>query len=340
MKPIDRREFLYVSSILTAGGAATLAFGCFARNVKESFDNYPELTKEWDPVFGPPVAHGKFYHGRHDFKGHKSNSEYGATSPGVDYDVPIGTPIVPTSNSLLRKLTTGSRGAKTIWLRDKEKRWYWSVYSHLSRYIIDNRYKKLLKGHDQRLIKRNEIIALSGSSGTPEPHLHLGLYHIDYPMMDREYVDPEKYGIDGGKLVFWDGKTDLDKKFYPRVEALERTIKDLEQELATWKEVNHDKEELRGNIKEHGRFLRDNNWIEILDSNHFDEIKKLLKRVTLEEKTFIPGTEPYSLMLKVLGYSAEEKQEIIQTLPFISPNLVSLYKEPIYKEGEFVNRTS
>ncbi len=78
---------------------------------------------------------------------------------------------------------------------------------------------------------------------------------------------------------------------------------------------------------EYGHLLTGIKGKKILDSKHFHDLRALLKRVTLEEKRFTPGARPYSLMLKVVGYSMDESQEVILTLPFIAPGLVNFYKK-------------
>jgi hypothetical protein len=42
-------------------------------------------------------------------------------------------------------------------------------------------------------------------------------------------------------------------------------------------------------------------------------------------------------MLKILGYSTDENQKIILTLPFVAPGLEGFYKKAVYEEGEFFN---
>jgi hypothetical protein len=43
------------------------------------------------------------------------------------------------------------------------------------------------------------------------------------------------------------------------------------------------------------------------------------------------------MMLKILGYSTDENQKIILTLPFIAPGLEAFYRKPVYEEGGFFN---
>jgi len=40
-------------------------------------------------------------------------------------------------------------------------------------------------------------------------------------------------------------------------------------------------------------------------------------------------------MLKLLGYSTDEEQKVILTLPFIAPGLEKSYKKPVFEEGVF-----
>lgn len=327
------------------------AAGCVAQRkqtIEQALDgnNYRKMSKDWDPVFGPSLLITTTYGGKNDFKGHLSHP-VGRRSPGVDYDVSHGTLLVPATSGFLHSIKNSDIGGLVTNLSSYMDVYYKSIYSHLSDNIIDEKY---YHGGEktQRLIKRNEIISLSGNSGRgpkdyggiqPE-HLHFSLYFWDKQDKKSKFQDPEKYGPDGGKPIFWDGETNLDRTFYKRVDALEKTIKNLERELESWPKGNHNLEELRGNISEYGKYLRDADWITILDSKYFNDMKDLLKREILDkskETKHIPGTKPYSLMLKILGYSVAEEQKVVLTLPFISPELVSKYKEPVYEQGEFLH---
>jgi hypothetical protein len=44
-------------------------------------------------------------------------------------------------------------------------------------------------------------------------------------------------------------------------------------------------------------------------------------------------------MMKIVGYSTDEKQEVILTLPFIAPGLEKTYKKPVYEGGPFYHLT-
>jgi len=271
IKKISRREFLETAVLVGAGAVVAANLNCVGGEVKNPFDNYSELTKKWDPIFGPPVPHGKYYHGRHDFKGHKNG---GVANPGVDYDVPSGTPLVPNTNALLYKVNSSERGGLQVIVRHQADLRYSSIYAHLSKSYVNK------KNSQGRLIKRNEIFSLSGASGSAgAPHLHHGLYFKG----KKNPIDPEKYGIDGGKPVFWDCETELDMPSYQRVYELEKVIKNLEKGLQLWSKGNHDLGELKGNILELSKHLKDSSWGGILDSKHFHDMRDLLKRRIISE---------------------------------------------------------
>jgi hypothetical protein len=127
------------------------------------------------------------------------------------------------------------------------------------------------------------------------------------------YLDPEKHGIDGGKPVFWDGETPLDGEADKRLLKLELTLNSFKEELDLWPKSS-EVDELRGHLMDYRHLLGETKGRQILDSKHFQDLRALLKKVTLEEKTYRPGTGPYSMMLKILGYSTDENQKIILTL--------------------------
>jgi hypothetical protein len=197
-------------------------------------------------------------------------------------------------------------------------------------------------GAGVRVLERGEIVALSGNSGfgpreygyVQPPHLHLSLYYLNSKSNTMAYLDPEKHGIDGGKPVFWDGKTLLDVEVERRIALLEVTLSNLSEELRSWSETP-ELDQLKGTLMEHYKLSGSPKGKKILDSKQFQDMRALMKRVVLEGKRYPPGTGPYTLMLKILGYSTDEKQKVILTLPFIAPGLAKIYKKPIFEEGAF-----
>ncbi|MCX8118787.1 MAG: M23 family metallopeptidase [Desulfobacterota bacterium] len=298
----------------------------------EEFDE--RFLKYWDPIFGPPLRWSAIYGGPSNFEGHLR----GGATPGVDYDVPMNTPLVPMMASYLRQATKDRHGSLYVLLVNKHRPSYRISYGHLNRVLVDRSY--FLKGDLQRAaeegvkpLMRDRIVALSGNSGmgllknwfVHPPHLHITLYYLNLENRTLAYLDPEKFGLDGGRPVFWDGETNLDVEPERRIEHLESTLNQLEKELQDW-EGTSELEALREILRPYGRLLQGKKGKALLESEPFLELREHLKRVTLQEKRFLPGTRPYSLMLKVVGYSTEESQEIILTLPFVAPGLEMGYK--------------
>ena len=339
--------------------------------LKTTLENYDEITKDWDPIYGPKLLN-VYYGGPHNFENHE---RWGGDG-GVDYDVPIGTPLAPTHGSRLHAILENRVGGNLLWFKILVSN-YGVCYAHLhNNFFNDYNYKT--KSYPI-FANKEQIIALSGSSGIGpqeklgrmEPHLHFGLTFNKTLRKGEGYlVDPEKYGLDGGKPVFWDGETDLDIVPSLRKHKLERVLDYFEKKLESWPK-DKDLQELKGNLLENYHLIDYNNAKEILDSKHFHDMRELLekktfndkdfqelkgklvknydlmgnikakqildskhfhdmrallKKKTLEEKMYIPGTKPYSLMMEIVGYSTDEKQEIILTLPFIAPRLKHLYK--------------
>ncbi len=354
MTAYTRRNFIAIGlkAALATGIAGSLFSGCTGlRKEKKSLDEvlnrdyYTTLTKNWDPIYGPPLQWFSRYQGPGDFQGHIR----GNASPGVDYDVPMFTPVVPMTSSYLRQKTRDWKDTLYVMLADVFNPAYRVVYAHLDTTLIDEKF--LLAGDvmrflggGARVLRRGEIFALSGNSGlgpmeyrwVQPPHLHVTLYYINFKTNTMVYLDPEKHGIDGGKPVFWDGETPLDGEANKRLLKLESTLSSFKEELDRWPESS-DVEELRGRLMEFAHLLGDAKGRKILDSKHFQDMRALLKKVILQEKRYRPGTGPYGIMLKILGYSTEENQKIILTLPFIAPGLEVFYRKPVYEEGGFFN---
>ncbi len=343
MKKLTRRDLLRKAGQVGLGLGLfhQTLWGCTGKSagsmsLREAFlYEYNEwFLKRWDPIFGPPLRWSSDYGGPSNFHGH---TQAGAT-PGVDYDVPMNTPLVPMMASYLRQATKDKHGSLYILLINKYRPSYRISYGHLNRIFPDRKY--FLRGDIWRApedgiksLTRDQIVSLSGNSGigllknrfVHPPHLHITLYYLNRRNGTMAYLDPEKFGLDGGKPVFWDGETSLDVEPQERIFHLELTLKNLSQELHHW-QGEFILEELRGNVMEHAGYLSGMKGKEIIDSKHFQEMRSLLRKVVLEEKRFPPGTRPYALMLKVVGYSMDENQEIILTLPFIAPSLVTLYR--------------
>ncbi len=262
-------------------------------------ENYLELTKGWDPIFGPDLLKTPAYGGTADFAGHKRAGVWG---PGVDYGVDVGTPLVPVAASFLLAagyVSTPMAGlmidAKFISAQAAFN--FVHLYDIMSEQMYPRDSRIGFTGKPIRVMERNEIIALSGNTGAgvSVPHLHLTLWQ-----KIPTFIDPEKYGIDSGRLTFWDGKTDLDVTVPKRPQHLEEVLQGFEGNLAAWQD-----KELAGKLLEYKKLMGDVKATKALGSKHFHDLRALLKRTVLEEKKYSSGTEPYSMMLEILGYSSD-----------------------------------
>ncbi len=309
---------------------------------------YAKAIEQWDPIYGPPIQWYSRYKGPGDFKGHIR----GRAVPGIDYDVPKGTPLVTPMASYLREIEKDRNGSLYILLYNVFNPSYRISFGHLDDIWVDENYVVLgdvmkYLGKPTRALGREEKIALSGNSGKgpreyggiQPPHLHLSFFFYDAKVRKWVDLDPEKFGIDGGRPTFWDGDTLLDMKASHRLSWLEKALTNFNKEVEGWPDVK-DLSELKGTLIDLNSFIRDMKGKAILDSKYFQDMRSLLKRITLEEKKYTPGTKPYQLMLKILGYSTDERQEVILTLPFIAPNLEKIYKRPIFEQGNFFNISS
>jgi hypothetical protein len=305
---------------------------------------YDELTRTWDLVYGPPIQEYSKYGGPGDYAGHVR----GGATPGVDYDGPIGVPLVPSTASFARQIERDNHDALYLLLMDIYTPSYLTYLGHIETSVVDERF--LVVGEIGRYLRegartlgRDEIVALSGNSGLgpreygyrQPPHLHYSLYHWDKEKRSLENIDPEKFGIDGGRPVFWDGKTHLDVRPEERLTHLEETLDLFDETVGNWPKV-HGLEELGGALMEHQHLLKGTRGRQVLNSKHLHDLRALLKKEVLEGKKYPPGTEPYAMMLKVLGYSTDEKQKVILTLPFIPPGLQGMYREPVFEGGPFM----
>ena len=115
------------------------------------------------PRFMRPVTSKKI---SDTFADHKAR---GSVNPGVDYVVPVGTPVFAIGDGVVDGVTTSVSGAggRMVWLNCDG----WKVdYLHLSKVSVK-------KG--QR-VKRGDVLGLSGGSGLGKelgygPHLHIAL---------------------------------------------------------------------------------------------------------------------------------------------------------------------
>ena len=356
---LSRRQFLKKSAQATAvmalgagafSCATTGSFQTLGENILEKNlrpENYAKRTKNWDPIYGPDLRHEGRYGGLSNYEGHKKD-RFGVRFPGTDYNVGSGTPLVPAAPGFCYFMMIDQNGALLLHIRLLSNPQWAFGYVHMDDFLFDQSFiiekEKRKSGQPFRVFQNNEIVAISGSTGKDfdmgplPPHVHVNLMHYGNDN-SKEYLDFEKYGLDGEKPIFWDGETWLGIHQNQRLSMLEKVLQSLDQELENWNEDKSIKE-LASELKEQYNHFKELKGTQILDSTNFQNMRTILKKVTLGKKEYFPGTKPYSLAQKVLAYSMMPpyfNQPVIVNLPFISPHLVSAYKikKPVYEEGPF-----
>ncbi len=358
MEGITRREFLYMSAVLA--GAAIAGPACVANIEPASLARPPSAEKKtddlesmlqllvdtaerekWDPTYGANFLFVDKYGGRADFEGHKSG---GATDWGIDHKMPVGIPLVPATPTNFIKTDYDDRRSLNAVLQPSHVKGpgfppdyiYNLLHGHLSEVFVGELGKTYRPPWIMPALSQDTIFARSGATGNgftfkPDmsPHLHFSLSKFYLKSRKKEKIDPEKYGPNKSRPVYWDGETILCMPKERRVYILELTLaKDNFEELLKWPQGNHEMHELRGNILEYHRQMGDVKGTKILDSVPFQNmreslVKKILEAPLEERRAYVPGTEPYSLMLKIVGYSSMDQEPII-LLPYPSPDLAKL----------------
>jgi len=128
--------------------------------------------------YGDPVVYGE---GRH---------------PGVDFEIPNGTPIIAAADGVGVWILTpckgqGWCGGYTVWLRHGN--YFYTGYSHLSKVYVQ----------PGQSLNRGQFIGLSGSNNNGFPHLHFGVIKIGGA--GRYYsntYNPNDFWLDGKMQCF------------------------------------------------------------------------------------------------------------------------------------------
>ena len=324
---VDRRSFLNYLAMLTG----ILVAERYLKGNANAGESWETWLMSQDLIRGPSLMIHPFTGLPADFEHHRNqpiNQGYGA----VDYDVPIGTPVTPVARGRVFQTGTTPNGADilTIWharsIEDRRPA-FRSSYLHLSKFV---------KTYSD-LVNIDTITAISGNtgrgpppSGYQPPHLDLRIAKMEDAGPSskgegfRTYksplpgLDPFTLGIDGGRPVYWDGKTKIikDINLINKKAGLEQFLDTLGSRL---KDSDLDKETVK----------------ELLDRyNKPDELKEYIGMRVLQKKKgqngaaryeFMPGSLMYSLMLEL--YIRTSKQEFIAMLPFIFPPLKETYQK-------------
>lgn len=129
-----------------------------------------------------------------------------APHKGVDFAMPIGTPIIAPADGVVEKVAYQANGAGR-YIMIRHGREYQTVYMHLSRSLVKA----------GQSIKRGQRIALSGNTGrSTGPHLHYE-FHIN-----GRAVNPLKVKLPGTSNTMGTAER---KKFLARAKEIERLLR-------------------------------------------------------------------------------------------------------------------
>ncbi len=115
----------------------------------------------------------------------------GRTHEGTDIVVPRGTLVLSATDAVITRIETTGGGGLVIWTRNPGNEQFY--YAHLEGIFPD------IKVGDY--VKRGDPIAFVGNSGNAiwtDPHLHLGIYSMDwvaenpYPRITETFSEQEK----------------------------------------------------------------------------------------------------------------------------------------------------
>ena len=267
----------------------------------------------------------------------------------VDYDVPIGTPIVPTADAFRTRTKYDRTGGNELFLvhRYKPRKPIVSWYVHLDKYADIISHGKLITTVGGAEIRDHElgklrIVAFSGNSGVgpgggaQPPHLHFQVSEVEGGQIGQGQpmapgLNPFELGIDadkpfggvdeykipyGGRPVYWDGKTEIPLNLNQRKRLLQKYLDTLDSRV---RERDLDKETRDELLKRHNNTeaLRDYLGMLVLTKHTGKDGKPNYRH--------LPGSLPYDLMLEI--FSRTSNQEFIAMLPFISPFVKEAYQK-------------
>ena len=342
LNQLDRREFLFYGAETVGKFIASLAglgllsqstsscapIGATIRTAAEKNWELYLLKQDW--IRGPPPLHRPT--GKLSYDNHLTREGNYA----IDYNVPLGTPIVPTANAFRTRTNYDRTGGNQLTLIHRYKSGFVMIswYVHLDGYsdIIPkgklNRMEGATEVRDQELNKL-KIIAFSGNTGVgpggdvQRPHLHFQIYEAAaYPVSPG--LDPFELGIDadkkigeyGGRPVYWNGRTAIIHTPSGREKWLQRSMDNLERKV---KQSSLDKETKDEILK------RSDNPIALRDYLGMRVLQKKRDEKGNFNYEFKPDSFMYALMLEFYGRTS--KQDFIAMLPFPYPGLKHIYQK-------------
>jgi murein DD-endopeptidase MepM/ murein hydrolase activator NlpD len=149
-------------------------------------------------VGNPRATHGPFYVGNP----YDASVPYGEKRhPGIDFDINRGTPVIAASDGEVIYIgdpCPGQRHCGGIFVTLQHGDHMRSLYGHLGKVSVKN----------GQLLKRGQLIGLSGESNSGYVHLHFGICKTEGSCINySQTYDPEGFWL-GGKPQCFDPKRD------------------------------------------------------------------------------------------------------------------------------------
>jgi len=126
--------------------------------------------------------------------------------PGIDFEINQGTPIIAATEGEVSFVGVSGPEVSSvggIFVRVQNAQHFDLIYAHLSKVYVK-------KG---QLLKRGQLIGLSGASNDGLPHLHFGICRVGGSSQKySQTYDPQKFWLDGRPKCF-DPSADYSKYY-------------------------------------------------------------------------------------------------------------------------------
>ena len=143
--------------------------------------------------------------------------------PGIDFEISQGTPIIAATEgevSFVGDSDSKVSNSGGIFVRVQNAQHFDLIYGHLSKVYV-------AKG---QLLKRGQLIGLSGLSNDGTPHLHFGISKVGGSFQKYSQThDPQKFWLDGRPKCF-DPDADY-SKYYQKGITIPIACKDHAKQL-------------------------------------------------------------------------------------------------------------
>lgn len=318
----DRRSFLKGAGACLALFSLGLQDCAAVEYEGKTYEGWQGHLMKQDLIFGPDLIIQPKTGRRNDFEGHMIQGTLG----GVDYEVPKGTPVVAGTSGVFYHdfVRYGGNMAEIVF--EINGVLFATVYAHLSKiHRKDTRVNRKEQGDETKntMVTVRDIIGYSGNTGSFDDGRTMMPYHLHFGLAEKDSnyqpispgLDPFKYGITGGKPIYWDCAS---KVYYRDVNIQKRDLANTLENMDL--------------ILKNSDYFDDQTKDELLKRRtNIDELKKYARQRVLGKKQtkegpkyeFLPGTRLYQLMIEL--ESQTKPIGPVLMLPFPHPTLAHLY---------------